>query len=41
MAEDHPGAGFNFQVAQTVFLRPGKIKDLLLGEFNIANILTT
>gem|GEM_PF-6238919 len=40
MAEDHPGAGLNFQVKQTCFLRASKIKDLLLGEFDIVNILT-
>ena len=39
MSEDHPGTRFNFQVPQTFFLRAGKICHLLLGKFNILNIL--
>lgn len=40
MPENNAGTRFNFEVPQTFFLRAGKIRDLLLGEFNILNILT-
>ena len=39
MAEDHAGARFNFEIPQALFLRAGKIRHLLLGKFNILNIL--
>ncbi len=39
MPENNAGARFNFQIPQTRFLRAGKIRHLLLGKFNILNVL--
>ncbi|MNO09051.1 hypothetical protein D3C81_2320150 [compost metagenome] len=39
MAENNAGARFDLKIAQTLFLCTGKIKHLLLGEFDIVNIL--
>ena len=39
MPENNAGTRFNFQITQAFFLRAGKIRHLLLGEFNILNIL--
>lgn len=39
MAENHPRPRFHLQIQQTRLLLAGEIKNLLLGKFNVCNIL--